>query len=102
MSEEPMDEIEVKPLHFTQHTALTVDEWPEHIEVTDEWLKQAYLSGAVVDGDTLRFALGNGEAEYHVDRSKKHGHGFVASLVEGNDKANLKSRKRKFETGASD
>jgi hypothetical protein len=90
------EQIEVTPLHFVQHVALTVDEWPEHIEVTEEWLRQVYLHGATVAGDTIRFAIGNGEAEYHVDRAKKHGHGFVASLVEGNAPANLKSRKAKY------
>jgi hypothetical protein len=98
MSDEP---IEVTPLHFTQYVALAVDVWPEQTVLDDEWLARAYQYGATVDGDTIRFVIGNGEATYSIDRSKKYGHGFVASLVEGNAPANLKSRKAKYETKAS-
>lgn len=91
------EQIEPRPLAFTQHTALTVDEWLPMIEVTDAMLKQAYLYGATVDGDTLRFAIGNGEATYTLRRGRKHGRGFVAELIESNAPANLKSRKKKYE-----
>lgn len=94
MSDEP---IEPKPLHFSTHAALCVDAWPPLIEVNDAMLKQAYLYGATVDGDTLRFSIGNGEALYSLKRDRKHGRGFVAELIESNDPTSLKRRKAKYE-----
>lgn len=87
---------EVTSLHFTRHAALTVDTWPPLIEVTEAFLKQAYLYGATVEGDELRFAIGNGEARYKIDRDRTHGRGFVAALVEGNTPASLKQRRAKY------
>jgi hypothetical protein len=97
------DEIEIRPLYFVQYVTITADEWPQRTAFSEEWLAQPYLNGAVVDGDTVRFTIGNGEAEYRLRRDlPPYGSGIVADLVEGNDKANLRSRRRKFETRASD
>jgi hypothetical protein len=97
------EQIEITSLHFIQYVAITTDEWPLHVVFSEEWLAQPYLNGATVDGDTVRFAIGNGEAEYCLRRDlpPQYG-GIVADLVQGNDKANLKSRKKKFETRAPD
>lgn len=91
------EQIEVKPLQFTRRILLTIDAWPEHTSFTEAWLKSPHVYGATVSGDTVKIVTGNGEATYSVDRSRKHGGGYVATLVEGNDKANLKARRRKFE-----
>jgi hypothetical protein len=100
MSDEP---IEVTPLHFTQHVAITADAWPQRTVFSEEWLRQPYLNGATVEGDTVRFAIGNGEAEYRLRRDlPPFGGGIVADLVEGNAPANLKSRKAKYETKVSE
>lgn len=100
----PDEPIEPQPLHLTTHQALTIEEWPAAIEVNDAMLEQAYRYGATHDpaGDTLRFALGNGEATYKIRRDRKHGRGFVAQLVEGNDKRSLAARRKKYETGAEE
>lgn len=104
MSDEPINDepIEPRPLHFTAHSALSIEEWPPVIAVTEAMLQQAHLYGATVDGNTLRFAIGNGEATYRVDRSTTHGRGFVAELVEGNDKRSLAARRKKYEAGAEE
>lgn len=92
-------QIDIQSLLFTRTIALTIDAWPQYISVTDAWLeKQAYRYGATVDGDTIAFAVGNGEARYQIHRDQRHGTGYVAELVEGNTPANLKSRKAKYET----
>jgi hypothetical protein len=95
------EQIEVKPLHFVQYLAITVDEWPQRTAFTEEWLRQPYLNGAVVDGNTVRFAIGNGDAEYRLRRDlPPFGGGIVADLVDGNTPANLKARRAKYETKA--
>ena len=97
------EQIEVKSLHFVQYVAICADDWPQRTAFTEEWLAQPYLNGATVSGDTVRFAIGNGESMYTLRRDlPPYGSGIVADLVAGNDKANLKSRKRKFETGGAD
>lgn len=101
MADEPITEVQA--LNFTRHVALVADEWPERIAVTDTWLKEhAYKYGAAVDGDTISFTIGNGEAEYLIDREQKHGKGYVATLVTGNTPASLKQRKAKYETKVSE
>lgn len=91
------EQIEPRPLHFTRHIALSVDEWPAVIEVTEAMLKSAYLYGGTVEGDELHFLIGNGEARYAIRRDRVHGRGFTADLIEGNDKANLKARRAKYD-----
>jgi len=88
---------EVRPLHFTVHRAYTIDDWPQAIPVTEELLKAPHTVHATLDGDDLRFAIGNGEAHYRINRNRRHGRGYVAELVEGNDKGNLASRARKYQ-----
>jgi hypothetical protein len=96
------EQIEVIPLHFVQHVAITADEWPQRTTFSEEWLRQPYLNGATVAGDTVRFSIGNGEAEYRLRRDlPPFGGGIVADLVEGNTPANLKARRAKYETKAS-
>lgn len=90
------DEPKVEPLHLVQHVALTVEAWPQAIEVTEEFLRYAHTVHAKIDGDTIRFEIGNGEAEYTIRRDRKHGRGFVAELVEANDRASLVNRRKKY------
>lgn len=94
------EQIEIRPLHFTRRTVLTVDTWPERTTVTEDWLKQAHQYGATVEGDEVRFAIGNGESVYRLRRDlPRRGKGIVAELVEGNDATSLKRRRAKYETG---
>lgn len=95
------EQIEVKPLHLTRRMVLTVDEWPARTAFTEAFLQQSHQHGMAVEGDTVRFRLGNGEATYVLRRDlPKHGwDGIVAELVEGTSKASLASRRRKYETG---
>jgi hypothetical protein len=97
------EQIEVRPLHFIQYVAITTDEWPQRTAFTEEWLAYPYLHGATVTGNTVRFAIGNGEAEYRLRRDlPSFGGGIVADLVEGNAPSNLKARRVKYETKASE
>lgn len=93
------EQINVETLQFTRHIALTIDAWPAATLLSDEWLKQAYLYGAKVEGDEVRFTIGNGESRYRLRRDLKRGKSFVAELLEGNTPANLASRRKKYEIG---
>lgn len=93
------DEPEIKPLHFTHVTALVVDEWPERTIVGQAILTTPHGYHATLDGDTLIFRIGNGEATYRLRRDLP-GQGVgtvVAELVEGTDAASLKRRAKKYE-----
>lgn len=100
MEDERTSEPVVEALHFEQHYSLTVDDWPQRTSLPEEWLnKKAHHYKAQRDGDTLIFALDNGEAVYKIrrdlPRDPSNG-GIICDLVEGSSKVKLAAGKRKF------
>jgi hypothetical protein len=83
MSDAPETEPEIEPIHVVQTMVLSVARWPLRTAFPETFFRQAYLSGAEVDGDVVVFTVGNGAATYRVRRDLPLSMlGVLADLVE--------------------
>lgn len=99
MTDDP--EIQPEPIMFTLHQVLVVERWPQRVAFSDDFLRNAHVQKATVDGDTITLTVDNGQAVYHLRRDlPRHGCGIVADLVEGDVPSLLKRRAQKYQ-GAS-
>lgn len=90
------DEQDVRPMHFTRVTTVTVDVFPPAIEVSHDWLAAPHVYHSTIDGDVLTIRCGNGTGRYRLS-DRQDARGVVASLIDAPTPAQLKRAARKFE-----
>lgn len=95
--------IEPEHLHMTVAQVRLVDRWPARIRLSQDWIRQAHVHGASVNGDTVTINASNGTATYTLRHDlPKHGKEIIADLAEGDTPSRLKQRAEKYRQKGGD
>jgi hypothetical protein len=85
---------EIEPIHLTQHVVFRVERWPQRTSFSQPMLDSPHVYGMIVEGETVRFDIFNGEAVYRLTGETGPMGTRVAELVEGSDKVTARKVQR--------